>query len=345
MNNLRESPLKMKNMNIENITEDEAALYDRQIRLWGLDAQKRLRAARVLLAGVCGLGAEVAKNLVLSGVKSLVLLDHRTVTEVEIHSNFLAPHDSVGKNIAEASQERTQILNPMVQVTADSSNIVDKTTEFFTQFDVVCVTRCRQDELIRINDICRQNKIIFFAGDVFGMFGYMFADLQEHQYVEEVKERKPVEHNGKKQIVEETKVVKQTENFVPLSQALDIDWTSKKYSGQMRRISPAYFIMQIIMEFISLHGRNPDRSHQEEDEMELLTIKNALLEKLNVPAEKVSNQFAGIVFGQLSPVCAIVGGVLAQEIIKAVSQKDLPHNNFFFFSTLDGAGVVECIGH
>jgi len=24
-----------------NITEDEAALYDRQIRLWGLDAQKR----------------------------------------------------------------------------------------------------------------------------------------------------------------------------------------------------------------------------------------------------------------------------------------------------------------
>ena len=25
------------------ITEDEAALYDRQIRLWGLDAQKRLK--------------------------------------------------------------------------------------------------------------------------------------------------------------------------------------------------------------------------------------------------------------------------------------------------------------
>ncbi len=25
----------------ENITEDEAALYDRQIRLWGLDAQRR----------------------------------------------------------------------------------------------------------------------------------------------------------------------------------------------------------------------------------------------------------------------------------------------------------------
>lgn len=86
--------------------------------------------------------------------------------------------------IAEASQERAQILNPMVEVTADSSNIADKASEFFTQFDVVCVMRCRQQELIRINEICQQNKIMFFAGDVFGMFGYMFADLQEHQYIE-----------------------------------------------------------------------------------------------------------------------------------------------------------------
>lgn len=41
MNNLKKSPVKMKDKNVENITEDEAALYDRQIRLWGLDAQKR----------------------------------------------------------------------------------------------------------------------------------------------------------------------------------------------------------------------------------------------------------------------------------------------------------------
>ena len=53
-----------------------------------------------------------------------------------------------------------------------------------------------------------------------------------------------------------------------------------------------------------------------------------------------------IMFGQVSPVCAIVGGEIAAEVIKAVSQKDAPHNNFFFFSTLeDGAGIVQCIGN
>ena len=33
--------MKMAEIKEQNITEDEAALYDRQIRLWGLDAQKR----------------------------------------------------------------------------------------------------------------------------------------------------------------------------------------------------------------------------------------------------------------------------------------------------------------
>lgn len=46
------------------------------------------------------------------------------------------------------------------------------------------------------------------------------------------------------------------------------------------------------MEFITLHGRNPSPAHRAEDEVELLTIKNALLEKMGIPQEKVDNQFA-----------------------------------------------------
>lgn len=54
----------------------------------------------MLVAGICGVGAEVTKNLVLSGVKAVTLLDHRTTTELETCANFLAPHDSVGKNVS-----------------------------------------------------------------------------------------------------------------------------------------------------------------------------------------------------------------------------------------------------
>ena len=46
----------------------------------------------------------------------------------------------------------------------------------------------------------------------------------------------------------------------------------------------------------------------------------------------------------MSPVCAITGGILAQEIIKAVSKKDEPHNNFFFYNGVDSSAIIEKIG-
>lgn len=48
----------------------------------------------------------------------------------------------------------------------------------------VCVTCCSRDAMLRIDHICHQNGIKFFAGDVFGYHGYAFADLGEHDFVE-----------------------------------------------------------------------------------------------------------------------------------------------------------------
>ena len=42
---------------------------------------------------------------------------------------------------------------------------------------------------------------------------------------------------------------------------------------------------------------------------------------------------------------AIVGGILAQEVIKAISNRDAPHQNFFFYNPIESAGVVELIGY
>lgn len=328
------------------ITEDEAALYDRQIRLWGLDAQKRLRASSILVCGLCGLGAEITKNLILAGIKSITLLDHRDVTQLDVVANFLAPSDSIGSNIAEASKERAQNLNPMVQVVANPSDIASQPDTFFTSFDVVVVARCSdKDLLIKINELCRSKGVIFYAGGVHGLFGYMFADLNQHNFIEEQKETTDVEVNGEKQKMEETKMVKKCDSFVSLSAGLDIDWTNQKYASRLKRINSGYFMMQVILEFYALHRRLPAPESREADCFELLTVKHALLTKMEVPQEKLTDAFAELMFGQVSPVCAIVGGEVAAEVIKAVSQRDPPHNNFFFFSTLEeGAGTVHCLG-
>merc|ERR1712018_228112 len=83
--------LKMLEKPVATISEEEAQLYDRQIRLWGLDAQKRLRSARILVVGMKGLGNEVAKNLVLAGVNSMTILDHEILSKEDSFAIFLAP--------------------------------------------------------------------------------------------------------------------------------------------------------------------------------------------------------------------------------------------------------------
>ena len=59
---------------------------------------------------------------------------------------------------------------------------------------------------------------------------------------------------SEEKIVEETKMVEKNEEFIPLSEALDVDWTSQKYAMRLKRVSPSYFMM--LCKYIYLNGKN-----------------------------------------------------------------------------------------
>lgn len=59
----------------------------------------RLRVTKMLLVGLGGLGAEVCKNIVLAGIKSITLMDDQIVTEADFFSQFLITREDVGKNV------------------------------------------------------------------------------------------------------------------------------------------------------------------------------------------------------------------------------------------------------
>lgn len=82
-----------------NITEEEAEVYDRQIRLWGLESQNKLKNSNVLLLGMNALTAEIAKNIVLAGIASLVIVDDKLVTQKDFETNFLIEKNSLGCSV------------------------------------------------------------------------------------------------------------------------------------------------------------------------------------------------------------------------------------------------------
>lgn len=81
------------------ITEEEAALYDRQLRLWGVEAQRKMQNAAVLIYGFRGLAAEIAKNIVLAGVGKVTLLDEQDITEVDLGANFFLREEDVSQKV------------------------------------------------------------------------------------------------------------------------------------------------------------------------------------------------------------------------------------------------------
>ena len=92
-----------------SVTEAEAALYDRQIRLWGVEAQSRLRHAHIAIHTLTGLACEVVKNIVLAGVGAVTIVDSENVASHDLGAGFFFRQDDVGRPVSCASSLTEQV--------------------------------------------------------------------------------------------------------------------------------------------------------------------------------------------------------------------------------------------
>lgn len=86
-------------MNVKELTKDEAELYDRQIRLWGVQSQQKISSTKILMIGLTGLASEITKNLVLAGINSLTILDWHKVQEKDLTPHVFLTQEAIGKNV------------------------------------------------------------------------------------------------------------------------------------------------------------------------------------------------------------------------------------------------------
>ena len=68
--------------------EIDEGLYSRQLYVLGEEAMRRMAKSNVLISGMGGLGVEIAKNVVLAGVKSVTIHDVKNATKQDLASQF-----------------------------------------------------------------------------------------------------------------------------------------------------------------------------------------------------------------------------------------------------------------
>eukprot|EP01018_Ginkgo_biloba_P004737 Gb_01549 [translate_table: standard] len=173
-----------------DIDED---LHSRQLAVYGRETMRRLFGANVLISGLQGLGAEVAKNLILAGVKSVTLHDQGTVEMWDLSGSFLFTEADIGTNRAIASVQKLQELNTSVTVSAWTSEI---SKEQLSRFQAVVFTEISFERAIDFDDYCHNHKppIAFIKADIRGLFGSVFCDFGSEFTVFDVNGEEP--HTG-----------------------------------------------------------------------------------------------------------------------------------------------------
>lgn len=102
-------------------TEIDESLYSRQLYVLGHEAMKRMGASNILIAGLKGLGVEIAKNIALAGVKSLTLYDPTPVAIADLSSQFFLHPEDVGKPRDQTTAPRVAELNAYTPVRVHES--------------------------------------------------------------------------------------------------------------------------------------------------------------------------------------------------------------------------------
>ncbi|XP_010922602.1 ubiquitin-activating enzyme E1 1 isoform X1 [Elaeis guineensis] len=162
--------------NGSNPPEIDEDLHSRQLAVYGRETMRRLFASNVLISGLNGLGAEIAKNLVLAGVKSVTLHDEGNVDMWDLSSNFFFSEGDVGENRALACVQKLQELNNAVIISTLTETL---SKEHLSNFQAVVFTDISLEKAIEYDDYCRSQlpPIAFIKSEVRGLFGSVFCDF------------------------------------------------------------------------------------------------------------------------------------------------------------------------
>lgn len=138
-------------------SKEELSRYNRHIIMpeFGLDAQEKLKKARVLVIGAGGLGSPLLLYLAAAGVGHIGIVDGDLVEDSNLHRQVLYGVEELGQAKVEAAKKRLLSLNPYIEIVVHkalftSANAMDLAREY----DVLADGTDNFPTRYLVNDVC-----------------------------------------------------------------------------------------------------------------------------------------------------------------------------------------------
>ena len=313
-----------------------------------------MSSSKVLYINISGTSSEIMKNLVLAGIRGAVA-DGRPYPEAlsQTPTSFLPPSERDGSNsnsekdvdadanananepdkkrlktmsVAKAMQPHILELNPLLEeCEINEEDVPSIPSEYFTKFDIVVASNIGLDEATRISKATVSKGGKFYHVHAFGLYACALIDLGEgHTYRKEI---------GKDKLSDVTTL----NPYTSLEHMLQKKLSDVKDRWHKTGPPQVYAKYRAILNFYELKRYYPNA----ESVNDFVGATKQFLEDQGLEGNYLGGddelkQLAITAYAEISPVCAVMGGVLGNEIIKAISGKGEPANNMLLFDGNDG---------
>ncbi|KAK4696125.1 ubiquitin-activating enzyme E1, partial [Lecanoromycetidae sp. Uapishka_2] len=337
--------------------EIDESLYSRQLYVLGHEAMKRMSSSHILIAGLRGLGVEIAKNIALAGVKSLTLFDPEPAAMSDLSSQFFLHPDDVGKPRASVTIPRVAELNAYTPI-SEHPDTYGLFGSIFTDFG----------EDFTIADPDGENPVTGIIADIdsdglvsaldetrHGLSDGDFVTFTEVQGMEALNNSEPrkitvkgpytfsigdvsglgqYKRNGLYTQVKMPKVIQ----FQSLSKQLKKPELLMSDFAKFDRPQQLHIGFQALHKFATQNNGSLPQAHSDQDAVEVFKLAQELAgegdEKVELD-EKLLRELSYQARGDLAPMNAFFGGLAAQEVLKSVSGKFHPIVQWLYFDSLE----------
>jgi ubiquitin-activating enzyme E1 len=356
----------------------DANLYSRQLYVLGKDAMEKITKSTVLLSGLDGLGTEIAKCIILGGVKKLLIHDKNNISINDLATSYYYTNENINKNRTDVILEKLRELNPYVEIST-STNF----NEDIKNIELVIISNFENfsfDEIIELNKQARENNKKFIMCSTMGLFGQVFCDFNKDFLVtdtdgEEIKNGtiiNIIEDNSKILIetandhnLESSDVIKiknitdytcqvtkivNTKKFIVENNSFFQDYLSNKcvINTTFEQIKQTKTIQFQSLEE-SLYNYNKISSfdvfnfdHTKLCHRLFLNYHNKdTLTDLSDEQKVIYEKFTKTSKGSCCPIQSIIGSIVAQEAMKAVSGKFTPIDQWLYFDEFSLIDLAE----
>src|SRR6266481_3268729 len=146
-----------QDLGLPMLSNEEIARYSRHVIMpeVGMQGQRRLKAASVLMIGTGGLGAPLGMYLAAAGVGRLGLVDFDVVDSSNLQRQIIHGTKDVGRPKIASARDRLEDINPHVEIETHETRLTSENAlSLFVNYDIIVDGTDNFPTRYLVNDAC-----------------------------------------------------------------------------------------------------------------------------------------------------------------------------------------------